>query len=280
MDNFIPGGHVLTARKIRKSGIWLKPPLYFKCFMWIVMGANHTDTESGGYTYKRGELVTTYDAIMKAMTHYHNRKRVTPSLKQIRVMLKYLEHEKMIEVNPLERSSFLTGADPGAETRAYVGIRIVVVNYDTYQTSENYKGRHRGRDLSSLGHNNNNEGKMNKKTPAEISDEITALKNRYPNQEIIEQGLQAIRSTRRSNRIKDTITLKILQSWDRHPIESVTTGIRTYLDKGCSAEGKKEEYLLGIIRNRTEAPTPEVKTCHSSVYDAYLKGELVPEVRP
>jgi len=156
----IPGGHILMARQINNSKIWLKRPLFLKCFLWIVINANHADREKKGYVYKRGELVTTYDEIIKAMSHYYNREHIIPTVKQIRVILKWLESEGMIKVHPIadNRTSELPNRGrPTVQTGAYIGIKIVVVNYDTYQTSENYKGIHKGRPTPRQGHNNNNE---------------------------------------------------------------------------------------------------------------------------
>jgi phage replication O-like protein O len=82
-----------------------------------------------------------------------------------------------------------------------------------------------------------------------IFSQISVLVERYPNQETINQGFTAISSTRKSNRIADSVKLSILKSWERYPVESVMAGIKTYLEKGYAAEGKREAYLLGIIRN-------------------------------
>ena len=46
-----------------------------------------------------------------------------------------------------------------------------------------------------------------------------------------------------------------LQKWARFPAEQVESGIRTYLEKDCASQGKKEEYLLGIIRNLNQQKT-------------------------
>lgn len=151
----IPGGNFKIARKIYDSRLWLKPPLFLRVWIFILGKANHSDNEKNGIVYKRGELITTYDQIIKGVSYIENKKRIFPTIKQIRVILAWLESEKMILVNPLQ-ALLPTGADPTAHTRAYLGIRIVVINYDTYQRDHNYKGRHRGRPFSPQGHNNNN----------------------------------------------------------------------------------------------------------------------------
>jgi len=82
-----------------------------------------------------------------------------PSLKQIRVILDWLVHEKMIEVHPLRACELSNWGRPTVSTRAYVGIKIVVVNFIRYQSAENYKGRDKGRPSREQGHNNNNGNK-------------------------------------------------------------------------------------------------------------------------
>jgi len=152
----IAGGNFSIARKIFESEIWIKHPLHLKLWIYILGHANHSDQEKNGLIYKRGELVTTYNKIIHGLSYYHNREHIIPTLKHVRIILKWLQSEGMITVTPLQIER-PTGADPTAHTRAYVGIKISVLNYDTYQSDINYKGRHKGRPSSELGHNNNNE---------------------------------------------------------------------------------------------------------------------------
>ena len=170
----IPGGCFLVARKIFKSGIWLKHPFYLKTWLWILGQANHADHKKNNRTYRRGELITTYDEIIKGVAYYFNRQHIVPPLKQVRIILKWLVSNGMIGVQPLRQNDVerLTGADPRADlqmrtradlkpqTRAYLGVRIIVINYDTYQDLKNYKGRpsneNQGIPSVQLGHNNKN----------------------------------------------------------------------------------------------------------------------------
>ena len=152
----IAGGNFSIARKIFESEIWIKHPLHLKLWIYLLGHANHSDREKNGLMYKRGELVTTYNKIIHGLSYYHNREHIIPTLKHVRIILKWLQSEGMITVTPLQIER-PTGADPTAHTRAYVGIKISVLNYDTYQSDINYKGRHKGRPSSELGHNNNNE---------------------------------------------------------------------------------------------------------------------------
>jgi hypothetical protein len=247
MSELIPEGGFIVARKIFKSDIWIKDPLYLKVWIWIVGKANHSDNKKKGKTYKRGEFVTTYNDIIKDTSCFYNRKHIFPSIKQIRIILKWLESEGMILVEPLKSGLGLTGADPTARTRAYVGIKITVINYDTYQDFKNYRGRHRGRPSVQQGHNNNNVNNGN------ITPDIFSLRERYSNQKLIDDVFAAIASTRKSNRVTDSVLFAQLQKWERYPVEQVECGIKIYLDKAYADQGKRENYLLGIILNSNKS---------------------------
>lgn len=86
---------------------------------------------------------------------------------------------------------------------------------------------------------------LKEETPAFFS-----LKNRYPDQDLIDKVFQAIASTRKSEKVADSVLLAQLQKWDRYPVDQVENGIRIYLEKDCAGQGKREPYLLGIIRNQ------------------------------
>lgn len=66
---------------------------------------------------------------------------------------------------------------------------------------------------------------------------------------VIDQAVDAFRSTRKTNSIADSVILAEFQWWERHNPESVTEGLRTYLEKGYATEGKAEKYVRGIVRN-------------------------------
>jgi hypothetical protein len=92
------------------------------------------------------------------------------------------------------------------------------------------------------------------------------LKKRYAHEKLIDEVFQAIASTRKSGRVKDSVLLTQLQKWEKYPVEQVESGIKVYLEKDYAGQGKREEYLLGIIRNnnnwqagisKPECRTPE-----------------------
>ncbi len=129
------------------------------------------------------------------------------------------------------------------------GTLITIKNYDYYQNFLNYEGHNGGHREGQTKNNKGNNNEGNKKPLADISSEISAMRKRYPDHEIIDQAFAAISSTRKTKRIADSVKLSILKSWDQYPWESVVAGIRVYLEKRYADQGKGEAYLLGIIRS-------------------------------
>jgi hypothetical protein len=155
---------------------------------------------------------------------------------------------------------------------------ITVTNWTTYQCEEIEIDQLNDQQTTSKRPHTNIKA-LEKKTPAEISSEISSLINRYPDREIINQAFTAILSTRKSKRIADSVRLSILKAWERYSVESVVTGIKTYLDKGYQHKGKDEKYLLGIIRNSNGTETaaiphgPTIKSTGSYALDEYYKRQ-------
>jgi len=87
-----------------------------------------------------------------------------------------------------------------------------------------------------------------------LSSQISSLEEKYSNQEIISEIFKAIASTRKTNKISDSKKLKILQSWEKYSEETVMAGIRIFLSREYHKEGKREAYLLAIIRNQEPKP--------------------------
>jgi hypothetical protein len=150
----IKGGAFSVARKIYNSNIWQRPPLSLKIWLWILGRANYSNLEKNGKKYQRGELMTTHEEIIRSNGHYHNRQHILPTKKQIRLILQWLQNEGMICVIPVPQEPCRTGANTEARAGAYIGLKISIVNYDTYQTLGNYSGRHQDRDTAEPGQDN------------------------------------------------------------------------------------------------------------------------------
>jgi len=129
----IKDGYILIARKMLKSGIMDKPPLWAKLFLWMLLKANKTDGYQG---LKVGEFETTAREMQEAMTHYVGYRKEEPTPKQIRVIYEGLAggkaegkakgKEKMIEFAPLKGKR---------------GLKITILNYEKYQNPKNYVGQ-------------------------------------------------------------------------------------------------------------------------------------------
>lgn len=273
--DFIPGGSFLVARTLFKSAIWRKPPQYTRLLLWLVGCAAFQDGQTyKGHTLERGQLVTTYGKIADALSYRFNKQIIRPSLKEVRIMLSWLQLEGMIAVEPLISGTSPNWGRPSVLTRAYVGLLITIINYDTYQDGKLYKGKDWGRPSSRLGQLRK-ECINNDKDPAEISSQISVLKQRYPDREIIDQTLEAISSTRKTGRIADSVQLSILKGWDRYPVDRVMAGVTTYLEKDYAGQGRNERYLLGIIRN-SDGTAPEGRTMKSTgsrLLDDYYRSQ-------
>jgi hypothetical protein len=142
----------------------------------------------------------------------------------------------------LEKAEFLT-----RKTTNKFSV-ITILNWGIYQSHENEINTQSNTLLThKQQHTRTQEHK--KKSSEKILSEISVLKKRYSDQGIIDQAFQAIASTRKSNHIANGVRLSILQAWEKYPVKSIMTGIKTYLDRDYANQGKGERYLLGIIRN-------------------------------
>jgi hypothetical protein len=128
---------------------------------------------------------------------------------------------------------------------------ITIVNWRQYQKNEQQMNNRRTTD----------EHKQECiKNEREETPDIFSLRERYSDQRLIDDVFAAIASTRKSNKVADSVLLVQLQKWERYPVEQVVSGIRIYLDKGYADQGKDEKYLLGIIRNQKVEEQKEQST--------------------
>lgn len=133
------------ARRLLKSGIMDKPPLWIKLFLWMLLRANKTEGYNG---LKVGEFYTNIREMREAMTFYVGYRKEEPSIKQIRGVYESLSGgtaggiasgiEKMIDSEPLKGKR---------------GLKISICNYEFYQNPKNYEGHSKKRSKkSSEGH--------------------------------------------------------------------------------------------------------------------------------
>ena len=111
--------------------------------------------------------------------------------------------------------------------------------------------------------------KESRNIPEKISGEISSLLERYPDQDLINKAFEAIASTRKTKRIANSRRLSILQAWERCQVQQVKEGICKYLNRNYASEGKREAYLLAIIRNQKIGEDPKEVSTGSPVLDHY-----------
>ena len=63
-EPLIPNGYVLVARKTLESGIFSKPPLYLKVWVYLLSHAQHKDFRG----LKRGQLRTSIPEMQDALS--------------------------------------------------------------------------------------------------------------------------------------------------------------------------------------------------------------------
>lgn len=274
----IKGGFILLARKMLKTGVMEKHPLYIKLWVWILLNASWQNHNG----LKPGELFTTLARIQKAMRFKTGFIIKEPSVKEIRGVLDFLKSSEMISIRRVQH-----------------GMIISVLNFEHYQNWQNYAvqepkmaGLTAG---STAGHNENLEkpcqpslsedtpqrqgtrqgtmkGTIIKKEGIErreynIHAEISLLKERYSSH-LITKIFQAISSTRKTGKVADSVLHSFLQKCEKYPVQQVEEAMDKYLKRNFAAEGKGEKYLLGIIRNwKTKEPTQG--STGSTLLDSY-----------
>ena len=134
-----------------------------------------------------------------------------------------------------------------------VSALIYIVNYEKYQASGNENGTEDG--PKTVTEQEEKEEKE-EKTPEKISAEISALIKKY-DQKLIQKCFDAIRSTRKTATVADSVLLVQLRKWEQYPVEQVESAIRVFLDRDYASQGKNEDYLFGIIRNQRPKSEPE-----------------------
>jgi hypothetical protein len=94
---------------------------------------------------------------------------------------------------------------------------------------------------------------------------------------VLTNTLSAISSTRKSGRIAENVQNGIAGRLSSFPQSVVLAGCRTYLQKNYAAEGKNENYLIGIIRNLSNKgshPVQPAKTPGQIAIDAAARELL------
>jgi len=247
-------GWIKLHRQIMDTPEWLSEP-FTKGQAWVdlLLLANHKT----GFIRKRGILV----AVERGHVG-HSERVLAERWKWSRGKVRRFIAE-LINVSRISRKI----ATETVSKNTSVSDLIYIINYEKYQSDSTNDGTENSTE-------NGTRTRMKRMKRNIYPENISELQTRYTDQELIDQAFQAISSTRKTGRIADTVKFKILDSWNHFPVNQIQAGIKTYLEKECFKQGKKEEYLLGIIRNiqTSEIRTaPAFKSTGSKTLDDYYR---------
>lgn len=127
-------GYILLSKSIVESGIWSKPPLYLKVWVYLLNNANYNDYGN----LKRGQLFTSIPELQRVCSYQVGYRTVTPSKKEIWGILEYLR-------NPSEGNSEGNTKEPMiVTTKVTHGMIVTICKYSDYQNPRFYEGNSEG----------------------------------------------------------------------------------------------------------------------------------------
>jgi hypothetical protein len=228
----IPGGYYLKARKTKESAISKAPPHVREIWDYFMSEAFYKD----GKHLKRGQLLKSYQDIIDDLAWYVGWRKCSYKKDHCETAMKWLKKATMITAKKTTR-----------------GLIITICNYDEYQTPENYENHNEINTNTTRKpqsrHTIEKEGYKKDK-----NERINIFLQRYSDKELIQDVISALKTTRKTGKISDTIIVAEFEYWEKYPASQVEAAMRTYLDRDCAGDGKKEEYLRGIIRNHKNTP--------------------------
>lgn len=127
-------GYILVSRGVVESGIWRKPHLYLKVWVWLLCNAQFKKYKN----LERGQVFTSVEEIRQACSYYVGYRKEAPTKKQIRDVLQWLR-------NPCEKTLGRDCETSTAEsmietTKVTHGIVITICNFNKYQDPDLYEG--------------------------------------------------------------------------------------------------------------------------------------------
>ena len=266
-------GWVKLHRKLMDNELWLAEP-FTRGQAWVdlLLLANHKT----GFIRRRGIMVKvergqvgySEEALSKRWRWSRNKlRRFFSELAELAMISRKnaeIAVPKKVQKNELET----------AQKKTSITALIYIENYDRYQGN----GTEESTEEKPENGTRTRRYKNKRKNPSFSETEISEMEKRYPDSGIINQAFQAIAGTRKSRKIADSVKLGILKAWARYPVESVLSGIQTYLSKGYAEDGKNEKYLAGIIRNSNPEPPktptgPVMKHTGSALLDSYYQEQ-------
>lgn len=118
----ITGGYYLKARSIQNSKIAHAPPHVREIWDWLIKEANHKDNKCNGLIIKRGQCLRSYKDIQEGLHWMIGWRKMKYKKTDCETTMKWLKAHAMITTK-----------------KTTYGMLITILNYDRYQTPENYE---------------------------------------------------------------------------------------------------------------------------------------------
>lgn len=186
-------GYILESRTILNSGIWKKPPLYFKVWHYLLLKAQHKQYAG----LDRGQLFTSIDEIRESCSYFVGYRKMTPTKKEIWGILNWLR-------NPDEGNGERNNEGGMiATTKVTHGMVVSIVNYGIYQDPETYESNDDGfakataKELRSgeQGNNNNKNDNKNDNKNNIVSNETICRTSRDDKQRAVDAWNEMAKQT-------------------------------------------------------------------------------------
>lgn len=215
-------------------------------FLHLLLTANIKDTKYMGMIVPKGSLITKIYSTKDPESSLCGQLDLTH--KEIRTALKKLSTTGEITVKTTNKFTLIN-----------------IVNYSIYQENETDEGQSKGNQRANQGQTKGKHRIRIKElknidiaTNVSISPEL--LRNRYTGEQlkIIDEFFEVLKHTRRSAKIADSVILNIYNDWDKHDPAKVIYALHKYIHTPALHD-KKENYVLGIIRNATMADIENYK---------------------
>ena len=215
-------------------------------FLHLLLTANIKDTKYMGMIVPKGSLITKIYSTKDPENTLCGQLELTH--REARTALKKLSTTGEITVKTTNKFSLIN-----------------IVNYSVYQENETEEGQSNDNQTTNQRQTNDKHRIRSKElknidiaTNVSISPEL--LRNRYTGEQlkIIDEFFEVLKHTRRSAKLSDNIILNIYKDWDKHEPAKVIYALYKYIHTPALHD-KKENYVLGIIRNATMADIENYK---------------------
>lgn len=263
-------GYIKDYRKELNSDIWKMPPVYYRLWQYLKYTVNHAPAKipqaGGGFIeIGIGQTLTSYRNLAAGISWYEGATLKTPSPNTIKKVLSWLEINEMIEIEGKEQG----------KRRQYTKIKVknfhmyqsgIFTNRGNTQESVETVGTQGAQEpvyadleqqMNSDRYSDDKQTRRTKKNKEkEPLQESNFFINKYSakQKEIINKYWQVVRTTRKNNKVADSVISKNMKKWEKYNSDIVMYALQIHIEK---YPDKREEYTQGIIRRADSEGIPK-----------------------